>query len=258
MKGTPDELAAARALADRLCTVALHHDVETFHAFALTAIAMALAPHRRHYGRHLGVQPSIDPHWCDARRGPPPCGSYRASAPRAAHVPASLQEIIMITNQSRRALLAGAPVAAAAVLAGGTVANAAAVAMANACEVDPIFGLIEAHRAAVLAVNATDDVNCKMRPSDPNSAAASQASSTASEAEMDALRDVLSCRPTTIGGVLALLDHLGQPQFLRPSRDPATVLTGAHEWYDDEEDDVRAWPHMLAAALRHIVDRGQA
>jgi hypothetical protein len=61
MKVTPDELAAATILANRLCTVALHNDVETFRAFAITAISMALARHRRHYGRHLGVQPSIDP-----------------------------------------------------------------------------------------------------------------------------------------------------------------------------------------------------
>jgi hypothetical protein len=75
---------------------------------------------------------------------------------------------------------------------------------------------------------------------------------------MDALRDLLSCQPTTIEGVLALLDHLGRPEFLRYSRDPATVLSGAHEWYDDERDEVRAWPHTLAAALRNIIERGRA
>jgi hypothetical protein len=67
-------------------------------------------------------------------------------------------------------------------------------------ETDPIFGMIEAHRAAVAAVNAADDVNCKMCPSDPNSAAASQASSAASEDEMDALRELLGCGPTTLEG----------------------------------------------------------
>jgi hypothetical protein len=46
----------------------------------------------------------------------------------------------MNTNQSRRALLVGAPAAAAAVLAiGGTVANANA-------GIDPIFEAIETHR----------------------------------------------------------------------------------------------------------------
>jgi hypothetical protein len=117
-------------------------------------------------------------------------------------------------------------------------------------EPDPIYAAIEAHRAAIMVVNAADDVTCKMRGNDPGWDAASQASSEATDDEMDALRDVLSCRPTTIEGAIALLDHLGLPQFLRDSRDPATVLSGAHEWYDQEE--VRAFPHMLADALAKI------
>jgi hypothetical protein len=164
----------------------------------------------------------------------------------------------MNTKQSRRALLVGAPVAAAAVLAGGTVADAVAIAAAKAGDLDPIFAAIEAHRTAVLAVNAADDVTCKMRGSGPDWDAASQASSEATDDEMDALREVLSCRPKTIEGVIALLDHLGQPQFLRDCRDPATVLSGAHAWYDDEQDEVKAFPEHLAAALRNIIERGQA
>jgi hypothetical protein len=106
-------------------------------------------------------------------------------------------------------------------------------------------------------MNSAHDISCKMRGSDPGYEAANEASSSANDDEMDALRDVLSCRPTTIGGVLALLDH-GQPQFLRDTRDPATVLSGAHGWYDDERDEVTAWPHTLAAALRNIIARGRA
>jgi hypothetical protein len=51
IKATPDDLAAATILANRLCTVALHNDTETFRAFAITAISMALARHRRRCGR---------------------------------------------------------------------------------------------------------------------------------------------------------------------------------------------------------------
>jgi hypothetical protein len=36
------------------------------------------------------------------------------------------------------------------------------------------------------------------------------------------------------------------------------VLSGAHAWYDDEQDEVIAFPRELAAALRNIVERGQA
>jgi hypothetical protein len=37
-------------LAARLCTIALHSDLETFRAYAVTEIAMALARHRRRCG----------------------------------------------------------------------------------------------------------------------------------------------------------------------------------------------------------------
>jgi hypothetical protein len=56
---------------------------------------------------------------------------------------------------SRRALLAGAPVAAAAALAGGTIANAVAISMAKAGEVDPVFAAIECERAAYADYLAT-------------------------------------------------------------------------------------------------------
>ena len=107
-------------------------------------------------------------------------------------------------------------------------------------------------------MNAAHDVSCKMRGSEPGYDAANEVSCEANDVETDALRDVVSCSPTTIGGVLALLDHLGRPQFLRDTRDPATVLSGAHGWHDDEQDEVKAFPQTLAAALRNIIGRGQA
>jgi hypothetical protein len=58
MKVQPDDLAAATILANRLCTVALHNDVETFRAFAITAIAMELARHRQRY-RHRSHDPAF-------------------------------------------------------------------------------------------------------------------------------------------------------------------------------------------------------
>jgi hypothetical protein len=53
------------------------------------------------------------------------------------------------TTTTRRAMLAGAPAAAAGALAAGTAVNAMAVAMAKADEIDPIFAVIERHREAV-------------------------------------------------------------------------------------------------------------
>jgi hypothetical protein len=50
MKVSPSELELAATLATRLCTIALHGDLETFRAYAVTEIAMALARHRRRCG----------------------------------------------------------------------------------------------------------------------------------------------------------------------------------------------------------------
>jgi hypothetical protein len=65
-------------------------------------------------------------------------------------------------NTSRRAFLTGAaPVAAALVLAGGTAAVDAAVAPATtpgAAPADPIFALIEQHRAALREEERTSDI----------------------------------------------------------------------------------------------------
>jgi hypothetical protein len=49
---------------------------------------------------------------------------------------------------TRRAVLAAAPAVAAGALAAGTAVNAVAVATTRATEVDPIFAVIERHRAA--------------------------------------------------------------------------------------------------------------
>jgi hypothetical protein len=50
MKVSPSELELATTLATRLCTIALHSDLETFRAYAVTEISMALARHRRRCG----------------------------------------------------------------------------------------------------------------------------------------------------------------------------------------------------------------
>jgi hypothetical protein len=53
---------------------------------------------------------------------------------------------------SRRAILTAAPAAAAAAVARGAIANVA-LGAAKAGEVDPIFAVIERHRAAIETVN---------------------------------------------------------------------------------------------------------
>jgi hypothetical protein len=58
MKASSFELEQAAILASRLCAVALNSDVETFRAFAITAIAMELARHRQRC-RHRSHDPAM-------------------------------------------------------------------------------------------------------------------------------------------------------------------------------------------------------
>ncbi len=117
---------------------------------------------------------------------------------------------------------------------------------------DPIFAKIEAHRAAVAAWSAAGDISGKMGIDDPGYEAAGRLTSKESDREMKALRALLRCRPTTLAGVIALLDHLGQPQLLCEKSD-GTVLSGTDCWWKENKDEVRAFPHMLANALRSLV-----
>ena len=59
MKVSRCELDLAATLAARLCTIALHGDLEAFRAYAVTEIAMALARHRRRRGRRHGSDPAF-------------------------------------------------------------------------------------------------------------------------------------------------------------------------------------------------------
>jgi hypothetical protein len=102
------------------------------------------------------------------------------------------------TNPSRRARLAGAPVAAAAALAAGTAVDSLAVAVAASSAPDPIFALIAEHRAAVedhvqaMEEDAGDEIGAALH-----------------EAEDDArkhLRDGVV--PTIFAGVTALLAYV--------------------------------------------------
>lgn len=122
----------------------------------------------------------------------------------------------------------------------------------SATRTDPIFAKIEAHRAAVEAMNAVCDVWAEMTADDPASEDASRKSAKVIQLEMKALRALFRCQPTTLAGLAALLDHLGQGRCLR-GPDDETVLSGAHLWHEEQKGAVRAVPHLLAGALRSLV-----
>jgi hypothetical protein len=119
---------------------------------------------------------------------------------------------------------------------------------------DPIFKKIEAHRDAVEAMNAALAVSGKMGGDDPAFKDADRRSTEASNLEKKTLCALLGCRPTTLAGAIALLDHLGRPSTLRDTDGGKhTVLCSTNTWWPEDKDEVRAFPHVLAGALRSLV-----
>ncbi len=155
------------------------------------------------------------------------------------------------TSPSRRALLAGAPAVAAATLAGGTVINALAIAEAKAAAVDPIFAVIAEHRAAQEDVDASCNATDLDIEEDPNK---QRAMDRASGAELP----LFTTAPTTIAGVVALLEYMGSDvhetngEVDDNGRCP-TVLSYAQGWNNDERAEAAyRFPLHVAAALRLI------
>jgi hypothetical protein len=145
---------------------------------------------------------------------------------------------------SRRALLMGFAAAAtpmAPALANALSEPAPAVA-------DPIFAVIAEHDAAYEAVIAAFDAHIDDE----------EITEAAEERSMEAELPLFTTAPTTIAGVAALLAYLGRDARSNPDE---TILVDATEWGPGAGElpgAVRALPRFLAAALRNIIERGQA
>jgi hypothetical protein len=172
---------------------------------------------------------------------------------------------MMKTISSRRALLASAPAAAAAVLAGGTVAFA----IPRTGEVDPIFAVIAEHCAAIdahcRAVCIVSEMMDFGPDKDPRYDAAKDVSDMAHDRMSDAMWGVLTEQPTTVAGVAALLAHVGRDEWLdnsEPGYDDQkeTLLsTFIHEDFSHEfKRAAQDFPVRLAATMRSIIAREQA
>jgi hypothetical protein len=148
---------------------------------------------------------------------------------------------------SRRSALAGLSVAAAA----GVAALPAA-----ATEVDPIFGVIAAHQAAAVNWGRILRIYGKMRENDPNIKAARIEERTTAKATDACLWDVLHVQPTSLEGIAALLDYLGQPAFFDPDFSTDTVLSAAADPGDMDcpfARAVREFPARLAETVRSLI-----
>ncbi len=156
---------------------------------------------------------------------------------------------------SRRAILIAAPVAAAAVLAGGTIANALAIGAGSVDEADPIFGLIDKHKAACDIARSIGDAEGDLPCDDPNCEAGNTRFREAFKEAYKVLAALLTCQPTTIAGCVAMLDHVSQRDWIFGDDFPQTILTDA---YESGVAEAQAFSKHLAAALRKIIERGQA
>jgi hypothetical protein len=170
------------------------------------------------------------------------------------------------TAPSRRGFLAVAAAGAASAVAPAalatplapvteTVPSSLLPAAAASSEVDPIFAVIAEHRAIMRAWMDAFTMEDMAEHGTPERKAAEDLIDELCHRESDMIRVVLTTQPTTIAGIAALLNHVGQDEFLGMQSlngdIPRTILT---EWNDQEEDGRRqiaqAFPLRLAATVR--------
>jgi hypothetical protein len=136
------------------------------------------------------------------------------------------------TSPSRRTVLAGISVAVVPVAA-AVDKSLGGVALTD----DPIFALIQAHQADMLAMVHACESSEKFDLSIPDRW----------------LPQVLTTQPTTMAGVAALLAHVGQPENLVENLDEETresVLSGVSEARPDLRAAGREFPARLAVTVR--------
>jgi hypothetical protein len=158
-----------------------------------------------------------------------------------------------MSRLTRRRALAGLSVAAAA-----GVAALPAGAAAAPIEPDPIFAVIAEHRAAAVNWGRILRIYGKMRENDPNIKTARIEERTTAKAADACLWDVLHVQPTSLEGIAALLDYLGQPAFLDPDFSTDTVLSAAADAGDMDcpfARAVREFPARLAETMRGLIGR---
>jgi hypothetical protein len=164
-----------------------------------------------------------------------------------------------MTNEiSRRSILARATAGAA--ITALPIASTAAL-------VDPVFAVIAEHRAAVAEYNKAEAISGATVPGkDPEHEAAWEATCAAMDRSDDLLEALLRAQPATIAGAIALLEHLGQDEFLGvdwggDESDRHTLLS----WFSDSAHDCskrrrlgRDFPLRIAVRLRNLIERGHA
>jgi len=167
----------------------------------------------------------------------------------------------MISTRRAPAVAVAAPAAAkraSSYRAGARSALAKALAEAETKAAvpgaDPVFAAIVAHLTASVAQHAASEAEGASKPGTAAYRAAEAAQSAASARDGDTLHALLTCQPTTIAGLVALLEHVGQPEgFIcdRKERTGETILSGPHQCTPIGEE-VLAFPLHLAEIVRRL------
>jgi hypothetical protein len=120
---------------------------------------------------------------------------------------------------------------------------------------DPVFAAIAAHLAASVAYHAASEAEGTAKPGMPGYKAAEAAQAAAMARDGDTLHTLLTFRPTTFAGLVALLEHIGQPEWFIYDRDQGTgetILSGPHQC-TPRGDELLAFPLHLAQTIRNLM-----
>jgi hypothetical protein len=146
-----------------------------------------------------------------------------------------------------------------AVAAAGAAAPALPSAGAGA-PADPILAFIADHRAALETAIETDGKWGDLRSSDPLYDHMADLSGAAWDGADKALHLVLTCRPTTLAGAVAALEHVSLPEFLNTPGDGRTILAAEIDRACDDELKAAAesFGRRLAVTMRELIAKAAA
>ena len=162
-------------------------------------------------------------------------------------------------------MTAHAPLSRRTALAGIAGAAAAGItpAIAATAEPDPIFAIIAEHCAAIDAHCRAIHISGSMVDGGPNKDprydAAKDVSDKSLDRMYDAMWDVLTEQPTTLGGVAALLAHVGRDEWLEnepgyEDQRETLLSTFIHEDCSHEfKQAAQDFPMRLAETVRSLI-----
>jgi hypothetical protein len=125
-------------------------------------------------------------------------------------------------------------------------------------DADPIFSVLAEHRAAMKAYLAASAVSGALVDGTPEWETADKLTQATIKREHAAVYAVLTGQPTTVAGVIALLEHVGQNQFLgeAPEGKDAFDETVLSIWMRADgsrfKKAAQALPRRLAATMRTL------